>query len=63
VGDIVNPHINDGDESTVPDDGTEDEGVSNESIPRKKPSRQPTNDWDETGITCVFHLNCPPADD
>jgi hypothetical protein len=39
VGDIVNPHISDGDESTFPDKGTEDEGVSNEAIPRKKPSR------------------------
>jgi hypothetical protein len=39
VGDIVNPHINDGDESTVPDEGTDDEGVSNEAISRKKPSR------------------------
>jgi hypothetical protein len=39
VGDIVNRHINDGDESTVPDEGTDDEGVSNESIPCKKPSR------------------------
>jgi hypothetical protein len=39
VGDIFNPHINDGDESTVPDEGTDNEGVSNEAIPRKKPSR------------------------
>jgi hypothetical protein len=39
VGGIVNPHINDGGESTVPDEGTDDEGVSNEPIPRKKPSR------------------------
>jgi hypothetical protein len=39
VGDIVNPHINDGDESTIPDEGTDDDGVSNEAIPRKKPAR------------------------
>jgi hypothetical protein len=39
VGDIVNPHINDGDESTVPEEGTDNEGVSNEAIPCKKPSR------------------------
>jgi hypothetical protein len=39
VGDIVYPHINDGDESTIPDEGTNDEGVLNEAIPHKKPSR------------------------
>jgi hypothetical protein len=39
VGDIVNPHINNGDESTVPEEGTDAEGVSSEAIPRKKPSR------------------------
>jgi hypothetical protein len=39
VGDIVNPHINDGDESTVPDEGTDAEGVSNAVIPPKKQSR------------------------
>jgi hypothetical protein len=36
---IVNPHINDGDESTVLDVATNDAGLSNEDIPRKKPSR------------------------
>jgi hypothetical protein len=36
---IINPHINDGDESTVPDVATDDDGLSNEDIPRKKPSR------------------------
>jgi hypothetical protein len=39
VGPIVNPHINDGDESTVPDVATDDDGLSNEDIPCKKPSR------------------------
>jgi hypothetical protein len=39
VVDIVNPHINDGGESTVPNEGTNDEGVSNEAFPSKKPSR------------------------
>jgi hypothetical protein len=39
VGGIVNPHINDGGESTVPDKGTDDERVLNDDIPRKKPSR------------------------
>jgi hypothetical protein len=39
VGDIVNPHINNGNESTVPDEGTDDEEVLNEFIPHKKPSR------------------------
>jgi hypothetical protein len=39
VGDIINPHISDGDESTVPDEGTDNEGVLNDAIPRKKPSR------------------------
>jgi hypothetical protein len=39
VVDIVNPHIDDGDESTVPDGGTEDEGVPNEAIACKKPCR------------------------
>jgi hypothetical protein len=38
VGDIVNPHINDGDELTVPNEGTDDELGSNKAIPRKKPS-------------------------
>jgi hypothetical protein len=36
---IVNPHLNDGDESTVPEVATDDDGLSNEDIPRKKPSR------------------------
>jgi hypothetical protein len=36
---IVNPHINDGDESTVPAVATDDDGLSNEDIHRKKPSR------------------------
>jgi hypothetical protein len=39
VGPIVNPHINNGDESTVPDVATDDDGLSNEDIHRKKPSR------------------------
>jgi hypothetical protein len=33
------PHINVGDESTVPKVATDDDGLSNEDIPRKKPSR------------------------
>jgi hypothetical protein len=33
------PHINDDDESTVPEVATDDDGLSNEDIPRKKPSR------------------------
>jgi hypothetical protein len=33
------PHINDGDESTVPEVATNDYGLSNEDIPHKKPSR------------------------
>jgi hypothetical protein len=40
VVDIVNPHINDGDELTVPDEGTNNEGGFNEAIPRNKPSRR-----------------------
>jgi hypothetical protein len=32
VGDIINPHINDGDESTVPDECTDDEEVLDESF-------------------------------
>jgi hypothetical protein len=39
VGPTVNPHINDGDESTIPDVATDDDGLSNEDIPRKNPSR------------------------
>jgi hypothetical protein len=39
VGDIVNPHINDGDESTIPNEGTDDEEVLDDAIHRKKPSR------------------------
>jgi hypothetical protein len=39
VGDVANANINDGDESTVPDEVTGNEGVSNEAIPCKKPSR------------------------
>jgi hypothetical protein len=39
VDDVVNPHINDGDESTIPDEGTDDEQVLDYSIPWKKPSR------------------------
>jgi hypothetical protein len=38
VDDIVNPHINNGDESTIPDKGTDDEQVLDDAIPRKKPS-------------------------
>jgi hypothetical protein len=36
---IINPHINDIDEYTVPEVATDDDGLSNEDIPRKKPSR------------------------
>jgi hypothetical protein len=39
VHDIVNPHINDSDESTIPDEGTDDEQVWDDTIPRKKPSK------------------------
>jgi hypothetical protein len=75
VGPIVNPHINDGDESTVPDVATDDDGLSNEDIPRKKPSRpmvpEPqvpkptTRKWKNMHFYLVsyFHLNRPPTDD
>jgi hypothetical protein len=39
VDDIINPHINDGDELTIPDEGTDDEQVFDDAIPRKKSSR------------------------
>jgi hypothetical protein len=39
VDDVVNPHINDGDESTISNEGTDDEQVLDDAIPRKKPSR------------------------
>jgi hypothetical protein len=39
VDGAVNPHINDGDESTIPDEGTDDEQVLDDAIPRKKPYR------------------------
>jgi hypothetical protein len=34
-----NPHINDGEESTVPEVATEDDGLSNVDVHRKKPAR------------------------
>jgi hypothetical protein len=39
VDDVVNPHINDGDESTIPNEGTNDEQVLDDAIPWKTPSR------------------------
>jgi hypothetical protein len=39
VDNIVNPHINDGDESTIPDEGTDDDQVLDDAITQKKPSR------------------------
>jgi hypothetical protein len=39
VNDVVNPHINNGDESTIPDEGTDDEQVLDDAIPWNKPSR------------------------
>jgi hypothetical protein len=39
VDDVVNPHINNGDELTIPDERTDDEQVLDDAIPRKKPSR------------------------
>jgi hypothetical protein len=39
VDDVVNPHINDGDESSIPDKGTGDEQVLDDAILWKKPSR------------------------
>jgi hypothetical protein len=38
VEDGVDHHDNDGDESTIPDDGTEDDQVLDAAIPRKRPS-------------------------
>jgi hypothetical protein len=34
-----NPHINDGEESTIPEVATDDDGLSNVDIHRKKPAR------------------------
>jgi hypothetical protein len=39
VEDGVGHHDNDGDESTIPDDGTKDDQVLDAAIPRKRPSR------------------------
>jgi hypothetical protein len=39
VDDVVNPHINYGADSTIPDEGTNDEQVLDDTIPWKKPSR------------------------
>jgi hypothetical protein len=39
VDDGVNHHVNDGDESTITDEGTDNEQVLDAVIPRKKPSR------------------------
>jgi hypothetical protein len=39
VDDGVNRHVNDGDESTIPYKGTDDEHVLDAAIPWKKPSR------------------------
>jgi hypothetical protein len=39
VDDVVNPHISDGDESNIPGQGTGDEQVLDDDIPRKKPYR------------------------
>jgi hypothetical protein len=39
VDDVVNPHINDGAESTISDEGTDNEQVLDDAIPWKKPSR------------------------
>jgi hypothetical protein len=39
VDDVVNPHISDVDDSTILDEGTNDEQVFDDAIPRKKPSR------------------------
>jgi hypothetical protein len=39
VDDVVNPHVNDSDESTIPDEGTNDEQVLDADIPWKKPSK------------------------
>jgi hypothetical protein len=38
VDDVVTPHIDDGDESTIPGEGTDDEQALDDDIPRKKPS-------------------------
>jgi hypothetical protein len=38
VDDVVNPHVNNGDESTIPDKGTDDEQVLDAAIPWNKPS-------------------------
>jgi hypothetical protein len=38
VDDVVNPHINNVDGSTIPGEGTDDEQVLYDAIPRKKPS-------------------------
>jgi hypothetical protein len=39
VDDVVNPPVNNGDESTITDEGTDDEQVFDDAIPWKKPSR------------------------
>jgi hypothetical protein len=39
VDDGVNHHVNGGDESTIPDEGTDDEQVLDAAIFRKKPSK------------------------
>jgi hypothetical protein len=74
VDDGVNRHANDGNESTIPDEGTDDEQVLDAAIPWKKPSRpmalQPEvpkiykrKSSPFLYVHIFFHLNRQPTDD
>jgi hypothetical protein len=73
VDDVVNPHINDRDESTIPDEGTDDEQVLDDAIPGKNPSRPMVTEPQVPKqskrkllpllMFISFHLNRQPADD